>query len=633
MFDGIIIGGGHAGVEAALAMARIGKNTALITGDLNRVATLPCNPSVGGPAKGVVVREIDALGGQMAKTTDQTLIQIKLLNFSKGPAVRALRAQVDKLEYPRYTKQVLLNTANLTIIEKIAEELIIENDQCLGVILEDGSKVLAKKTILSTGTYLNSEVLIGDERIKTGPSGDLTTKGISNQLKQLGFEMTRLKTGTPPRIDKNTINYSNMTIQPGDQEFLSFSFYPENKEVKDQMDCYLTHTNLSTHGVIQANLHQSPMYSRDDVGTGPRYCPSIEDKVVRFSEKERHQVFIEPETKDGNSMYIQGLSTSLPREVQRQIVHSVPGLENAKIIKYGYAIEYDGINPQQLYPTLETKKIKNLYTAGQINGTSGYEEAAAQGLIAGINASLSIDGKEPLILKRNEAYIGVLIDDLVTKGTKEPYRLLTSRAEHRLLLRSDNADLRLSEYGYRVGLLSDIEYQKFIEKNKKIEELEKLLDSIRVTPNTIVKYWDSILNIYQENSLNEYLKLFDSAPLSEGISLTNLSRRPEINANELKPFIHDHFDDLIYEQVLLQIKYAGYIEKTNKEVEKLLRLENKKIPADIDYQKIANISYEAKEKLIKVIPLTIGQASRIIGVNPSDIQILTIYLETMGRKK
>ena len=622
MFDGIIIGGGHAGVEAALAMARIGKNTVLITSDINYVATLPCNPSIGGPAKGVLVREIDALGGQMGKTTDATHIQIKLLNYSKGPAVRALRAQLDKEDYPRYTKEVLLNTPNLTIIEKYAEELIIENSVCLGVILDDGTKVLGKTTILSTGTYLNSEILIGEERVNMGPTGSKTTKTISKQLKDLGFEVTRLKTGTPPRIDRATIDYSVMIPQPGDDGFLSFSFYPENETIKPQVKCYLTHTNLDTHDIIHNNLDRSPMYTRDEVGIGPRYCPSIEDKVVRFSDKGRHQVFIEPETLEGNSIYVQGLSTSLPRDVQRRIVASVRGLENAKILKYGYAIEYDSINPLELYPTLETKKIKNFYTAGQINGTSGYEEAAAQGLMAGINACLKIDGKDPFILKRSEAYIGVLIDDLVTKGTKEPYRLLTSRAEHRLLLRSDNADLRLSDYGHKVGLLKESEYKKFLNKKESIKELSLLLESTRVTPNTEV---NGML-------LNDYLKSIDSSPLQEGISLADLGKRPEINVEELTPFIEKEYDNEVFEQVLLQIKYSGYIQKAYREVDKLIRLEDKKIPANINYHDIPNISFEAKEKLIKIAPLTIGQASRIIGVNPSDIQILTIYLETLGRK-
>lgn len=622
MFDGIIIGGGHAGVEAALAMARIGKNTVLITSDINYVATLPCNPSIGGPAKGVLVREIDALGGQMGKTTDATHIQIKLLNYSKGPAVRALRAQLDKEDYPRYTKEVLLNTPNLTIIEKYAEELIIENSVCLGVILDDGTKVLGKTTILSTGTYLNSEILIGEERVNMGPTGSKTTKTISKQLKDLGFEVTRLKTGTPPRIDRATIDYSVMIPQPGDDGFLSFSFYPENETIKPQVKCYLTHTNLDTHDIIHNNLDRSPMYTRDEVGIGPRYCPSIEDKVVRFSDKGRHQVFIEPETLEGNSIYVQGLSTSLPRDVQRRIVASVRGLENAKILKYGYAIEYDSINPLELYPTLETKKIKNFYTAGQINGTSGYEEAAAQGLMAGINACLKIDGKDPFILKRSEAYIGVLIDDLVTKGTKEPYRLLTSRAEHRLLLRSDNADLRLSDYGHKLGLLKESEYKKFLNKKESIKELSLLLESTRVTPNTEV---NGML-------LNDYLKSIDSSPLQEGISLADLGKRPEINVKELTPFIEKEYDNEVFEQVLLQIKYSGYIQKAYREVDKLIRLEDKKIPANINYHDIPNISFEAKEKLIKIAPLTIGQASRIIGVNPSDIQILTIYLETLGRK-
>jgi tRNA uridine 5-carboxymethylaminomethyl modification enzyme len=413
-----------------------------------------------------------------------------------------------------------------------------------------------------------------------------------------------------------------MIPQPGDEGFVSFSFHPENTEIRPHVECYLTHTNLDTHKIINNNLDRSPMYTREEVGTGPRYCPSIEDKVVRFSDKGRHQVFVEPETFHGNSIYVQGLSTSLPRDVQRRIVASVRGLENAKIIKYGYAIEYDGINPLELYPTLETKRIKNFYTAGQINGTSGYEEAAAQGLMAGINACLKIDGKDPFILKRSEAYIGVLIDDLVTKGTKEPYRLLTSRAEHRLLLRSDNADLRLSDYGHQVGLLKDKEYQKFLNKKESIKELSNLLETTRVTPNTEV---NGML-------LNDYLSTLNSSPLQEGISLADLGKRPEINVSELTPFIEKEYEAEVFEQVLLQIKYSGYIEKAYREVEKLIRLEDKKIPANINYHDIPNISLEAKDKLIKISPLTIGQASRIIGVNPSDIQILTIYLETLGRK-
>lgn len=617
MYDGIIIGGGHAGIEAALAMARMGKKAVLITGDLNKVATLPCNPSIGGPAKGVVVREIDALGGQMAKTTDATQIQMKLLNYSKGPAVRALRAQVDKEKYPQEIKRVLLETKNLDIIEKLGIEIIIENHEAKGVVLDDGSKVYGKKIIITTGTYLNSLILIGDENIYAGPSGDKTTTGISSQLESLGFEMTRLKTGTPPRLDKNTIDYSQMILQPGDDKFLSFSFNPLKDEYGIQLDCYLTHTNSLTHQIIEGNLDRSPMYTREEVGAGPKYCPSIEDKVVRFNEQPRHQVFIEPETADGNLMYIQGLSTSLPRDVQRQIVSSVKGLENAKIVKYGYAIEYDGINPQHLYPTLETKIVKNLYTAGQINGTSGYEEAAAQGIMAGINAALSIDKKEPLILKRHEAYIGVLIDDLITKGTKEPYRLLTSRSEHRQLLRSDNADLRLSEYGYQVGLLPEGEYQKFLDKKAQIEKLNEELKTIKLTPT---------------EETNQYLAAANSAPIFEGVSLSTLAKRPEINLNEVKPFVKGNYSEVVFEQVLLNIKYRGYIENSFKEAEKMLRLEKKRIPNDIDYTKITNISNEAKQMLNKVRPLTIGQASRIIGVNPSDIQILTIYLESRGRK-
>lgn len=615
-YDGIVVGGGHAGVEAALAMSKIGKKTVLITSDLNQVATLPCNPSIGGPAKGVVVREIDALGGVMGKVADETQIQMKLLNYSKGPAVRALRAQIDKKAYPRRIKEKLKEAKNLDIIEKTATSLIIEDNVCLGVILEDGTKLYGKRTIVTTGTYLNSLLLIGDERIKAGPDGSKSSRGISDQLGELGFEITRLKTGTPMRLKKDTINYDVMIEQPGDEVFRTFSFHPTISEYDKQVNCYLTHTNPKTHEIINKNLHRSPLYSGDITGIGPRYCPSIEDKVVRFNDKNKHQVFVEPESLELNEMYVQGLSTSLPRDVQREIVKSVKGLEDAEIVRYGYAIEYDGINPQQLYPTLETMLIKNLYTAGQINGTSGYEEAAAQGIMAGINACLSIDNKEPLILKRHEAYIGVLIDDLVTKGTKEPYRLLTSRAEHRLLLRNDNADLRLSEYGKLVGLLKDDEYKEFLNKKNAIEDVKKQLNETKINPTP---------------KNNRYLELVGSARIYEGFSLATLAKRPELGANELLPLLKEKPQLEILEQALTQIKYKGYIEKEFREVKRMMRLENKKIPNDINYLEILNLSNEAKDKLAKVKPVTLGQASRIIGVNPSDIQILIIYLESRGR--
>lgn len=617
MYDGIIVGGGHAGCEAALAMARMGKKTLLITSDINYVASLPCNPSIGGPAKGVVVREIDALGGQMAITADQNQIQMKLLNISKGPAVRALRAQIDKITYPKAMAEVLLNTKNLEILEKTAQGLITNNNIIEGIVLEDGTKVYGKKVIITTGTSLNSLILVGDERVQMGPDGTKQNAGISHDLEKLGFEITRLKTGTPPRLLKSSINYDIMQVQKGDDDKLFFSHFPNESIYNQQVDCYLTHTNINTHQVINDNLSYSPLYSGDITGKGPRYCPSIEDKVVKFSDKNSHQVFVEPESLTTDDLYVQGLSTSLPRWVQRQIVKSVPGLENAKITRYGYAIEYDGINPISLYPTLETKLIKNLYTAGQINGTSGYEEAACQGLIAGINAALSLDNKEPLILKRNEAYIGVLIDDLITKGADEPYRLLTSRAEYRLLLRNDNADLRLGEYGYQVGLLPKEKYDKFIIKKNNIEKLISELQESKITPN-------------KENL--KYFEQFDSAPFHESVTLAELLKRPEVDGKVIKPFISSCYDESVIYQAALQIKYAGYINKAVKEAERMLSLESKKIPEDLDYKLISNLSFEAREKLIKIRPRTIGQATRILGVNPADIQILNIYLEARRRQ-
>jgi len=613
IYDGIVVGGGHAGIEAALAMARMNKNTILITGSLDKVASLPCNPSIGGPAKGIVVREIDALGGQMAKSADMGQIQIKMLNASKGPAVRAVRAQIDKLKYPRIMLKVLKETKNLTLLEALVERMIVEDDQVHGVILQDGTSIYGKTVILTTGTYLNSNILIGYEKTTGGPSGNPTTFGISKQLKELGFDVVRLKTGTPPRIAKDSIDREKMAVQPGDLEKYTFSYddiyYDENpKEV-----CYLTHTTLKTHEIINEHLTESAMYGGMVEGVGPRYCPSIEDKVVRFYDKQRHQVFIEPESMELDELYVQGLSTSMPRHVQELILRSVPGLENVRFIRYAYAIEYDAINPQQLYPSLETKRIKNLFCAGQINGTSGYEEAAGQGLMAGINAALKVSNQEPLILHRHEAYIGVMIDDLVTKGTVEPYRLLTSRAEHRLLLRHDNADLRLRDYGYKIGLVDEKTYQTYLEKKLKYDDLYEFVSQFRIMPN-------------KEN--NNYLASRDSAPIYEAVYLADLLKRPEMNKEDVTFFTKESYTDDALEQLEIRIKYAGYIQKAQREVDKMLRLEDKIIPEYIDYKSIKNISSEGKEKLNKIKPKTLGQASRISGVNPSDISVLLVYLES-----
>jgi len=618
IYDIIVVGGGHAGIEAALAAARLQKNTMLITGNLNKVASLPCNPSIGGPAKGIVVREIDALGGQMARSADKGQIQMKMLNASKGPAVRALRAQIDKLKYPKIMLEVMKHTENLTLKEDLVNHLLIKDQKIQGVVLEDGTEILSKIVVITTGTYLNSHILIGNEKISSGPQNEPTTFGISEQLKSLGFEVIRLKTGTPPRVRKDSINYLKTTIQPGDGENYTFSFDKKYYEDNPHEFCYLTHTSEATHEIINQHLGESAMYSGVVEGVGPRYCPSIEDKVVRFSDKNRHQIFIEPESVDIDEMYIQGFSTSLPRYVQEEMIKTIPGLENAIIEKYAYAIEYDAINPVQLYPTLETKKIENLFCAGQINGTSGYEEAAGQGLIAGINASLKLDGKEPFILKRHEAYIGVLIDDLVTKGVLDPYRLLTSRAEHRLLLRHDNADIRLRDYGYQIGLVDQETYDAYLDKKSKLEKLIELASGFKVMPN---------------ETNNTYLEKRGSARIFEAVFLTDLLKRPEINKEDIKYFIEQAFDDDTYEQLEIKIKYEGYIQKAIKEADKMLRLESKKIPEHIDYKNIKNISSESREKLSKIKPKTLGQASRISGVNPADISLLLIYLESESHIK
>lgn len=615
IYEIIVVGGGHAGCEAALACSKMGHNTLLISGNIKNIADMPCNPSVGGSAKGIVVREIDALGGQMGKIADKSQIQIKMLNNKKGPAVQALRAQADKITYPKEMLKALKKQSNLTIKEAMVEDLLVKENVIEGVVLDSGEEIKGKSVILTTGTYLKADIMVGNTRRRSGPHGEKPSNFLSDNLKKLGFKIIRLKTGTPPRIDKKSIDFSKTKIEKGDNELLSFSFDKKpNYKIEDQIPCHLIYTTEETHQIIRDNLTKASMYGGlDDItGVGPRYCPSIEDKVVRFSDKERHQLFLEPESLYYDDIYIQGFSTSMPHEVQNLMVHSLPGLEKAIILKYAYAIEYDAVYPTQLKQTLETKIIENLYTAGQINGTSGYEEAACQGLIAGINAALKIENKEPLILKRNDGYIGVLIDDLVTKGVRDPYRLLTSRAEYRLLLRHDNADLRLREYGFRVGLINSKQYKKYQTKLKQIGELEILLQKNKIVPSAKV---------------NNYLTSLKSSIIKDGITLYDLLKRPEITIESLREFINLPHDKEIINQVEINNKYAGYIIKATKEAEKMIGLENKKIPEGINYDNIHNLASEAKQKLKEIKPTSIGQALRISGVNPSDISILMVYLK------
>ena len=611
-YDVIVVGGGHAGCEAANASAKMGLKTALVTANIKNIADMPCNPSIGGTAKGIVVREIDALGGLMGKIADKTHIQIKMLNNAKGPAVRSLRAQGDKITYPREMLKALNSLENLTIIEGMVENLIVENNTNKGIILADNTEILCDALILTTGTYLRSKILVGSTSKEEGPHGEKRSNNLSNVLKSYGFEIQRLKTGTPQRLDRSTIDFSKLKEECGDDCYWTFSFdngplYDKDKQIK----CHIVYTTPETHDIIRKNLKKSAMYGGYAEGIGPRYCPSIEDKVVRFADKERHQLFLEPESLYYDDIYLQGFSTSMPEDVQELMVHSLPGLEHAKILKYAYAIEYDAINPLQLKSSLETKVINNLFTAGQINGTSGYEEAAGQGIIAGINAGLKLQGKDPLILKRNESYIGVLIDDLVTKGTKEPYRLLTSRAEYRLLLRHDNADIRLRNYGYQVGLISEDQHNRLLKKLSDIQKLLNYLKETRITPSTIPA------------SLKEIVTL------NSGVSLYELLKRPEITLDLLieNNLVPNDYSDEVKEQVTFAVKYEGYIAKEEQEAEKLLKLEEKEIPEDIDYDKVKNLASEARSKLKQVHPRTIAQASRISGVNPVDISVLSIYLK------
>ena len=612
-YEVIVVGGGHAGCEAALATARMGHKTLLVTGNINNIADMPCNPSIGGSAKGIVVREIDALGGEMGRCADKSLLQIKMLNSAKGPAVRSLRAQADKITYPKNMLKTLRECDNLEILEALVKDVKTSDNKVSGVLFEDGREFSSKAVILTTGTYMNADILVGDTRRREGPHGEKPSNYLSDNLAKKGFKLKRLKTGTPPRIKRDSIDFSKTKLENGDSVYHTFSF--DNKvyyDVDNQVPCYLTYTTEETHKIILDNLNKSSMYGGipDIKGIGPRYCPSIEDKVVRFRDKERHQLFLEPESLYYDDIYLQGFSTSMPHDIQEKMVHSLPGLERAEILKYAYAIEYDAIYPTQLKFSLETKLIENLFTAGQINGTSGYEEAACQGLMAGINAGLKLEGKDPLILKRDEAYIGVLIDDLITKGIRDPYRLLTSRAEYRLLLRTDNADLRLRDYGYKVGLVSKERYDKFLEKKANIEKAISEFKEIRLTPKD-----------------NDYLESLGTTLLKDGVSLYDLLKRPEIKVNDLLRYLNNEYDEDVLYQVMVKAKYEGYINKELEEAARMKKYEDKKIPKDVDYDSMHNLASEAKQKLKEVEPETIGQAMRISGVNPADISILTMYLK------
>ena len=613
--DIAVIGGGHAGCEAALAAARMGKKTIMFTMSLDSIGMMPCNPNVGGTSKGHLVREIDALGGEMGKNIDKTFIQSRMLNTAKGPAVHSLRAQADKKRYTDEMKKVLENTPNLMIKQQEIVEILVEEGKVVGVVTNKGAQYTCKAIVLASGTYLKSRCLTGECIEYTGPNGLKSSSDLSENLKALGIELRRFKTGTPARVDARTVDFSKMEPQYGDEHIVPFSF--ENKEAdikRDQYPCYLTYTNERTHQIIRDNLHRSPMYSGVIEGTGPRYCPSIEDKVVRFADKDRHQVFLEPEGEDTTEMYVQGMSSSLPEEVQLEMLRSIAGLENVEVMRTGYAIEYDCLNPLELKHSLEFKHIEGFFSGGQMNGSSGYEEAACQGLIAGINAALKVDGREPLIIDRSEAYIGVLIDDLVTKGTREPYRMLTSRAEYRLLLRQDNADLRLTEKGHEVGLISDERYNRFLEKRKAIDtELERL-------KNTYVG---------TSQKVQEIIAAKESTPLRSGIALCELLKRPELSYKDFKE-VDDTRPELpeeVIEQVMIELKYEGYISRQLKQVEQFKKLEKKRIPDDINYDDVYSLRLEAKQKLEAVRPVSIGQASRISGVSPADISVLLVYLE------
>ena len=620
-YDVAIVGAGHAGCEAALACARLGLETIMFTVSVDSIALMPCNPNIGGSSKGHLVKEIDALGGEMGKNIDKTFIQSKMLNVSKGPAVHSLRAQADKQEYTREMRKTLENTEHLTIRQAEVTEIMAEDGEVKGVKTYSGAEYHTKAVVLCTGTYLKARCIYGDISNETGPNGLQAANYLTNSLKELGIEMYRFKTGTPARIDERSIDFSKMEEQFGDERVVPFSFSTNPEDVQiDQISCWLTYTNEKTHDIIRNNLDRSPLYSGMIEGTGPRYCPSIEDKVVKFADKNRHQVFIEPEGLSTNEMYVGGMSSSLPEDVQYEMYHSVPGLEHAKIVRNAYAIEYDCIDARQLYPTLEFKNIKGLFSGGQFNGSSGYEEAAAQGLVAGINAAMEILGREQLVLDRSESYIGVLIDDLVTKENREPYRMMTSRAEYRLLLRQDNADLRLREKGYQIGLVTQEQYDYIQWKKEKIEEETQRMEHVHVGA---VK------------EVQELLEQYGSTPLKNGISLGDLIRRPELSYDIVAP-LDKKRPELPYdvrEQININIKYDGYIRRQLKQVEGFKKLENKKLPKDIDYDAISGLRIEAKQKLNAYRPISIGQASRIAGVSPADISVLLVYMESYRRGK